>query len=210
MATANCALNGYSFFNNGWGGTDKTPYTDNSTSHACWGYDSNGRLRWMVLGFTTPDVIGIDKQIIFSFQAFNEVKNPTLIYKISTQKANYVGTDGGGKNATVPTDIAVEGSSQVTLAANTYAVVTLEVDAENLEPNTTYYLWTTTESWSAGYCGYYASSTAPWTAVIDYTPGTVYIDNGTKFVPAIPYIDNGTKWVQAIPYMDNGSKWVIA
>lgn len=208
MATANCTLNGYSCFNNGWGGTASSPYTDNSASHPCWGIDGNGNYRWMVLSFTTPDMVGIDQSISFTMKVYNGAKNPTVKYMLATQGANYSGTDGGSKAATVPTDVLTSGTVSLTMAASTYTTVTFTIDADGLEANTTYYLWTTTEGYSyTGYCGYYSGT--PWAAVVEYTPNVAYIHNGSDWVSAVPYIHNGSERVQATPYIHNGSDWVV-
>lgn len=207
MATANCTLLGYSCFNNGWNGTDTSPYINDSTSHPCWGYDSGSRLRYLVLGFKMPTAIGVDKSITFTIKAFSTSANPTVTYMVSSQGANYAGTDDGGRAAAEPTNILASGTAALTLAAQTYANVTITVDADALTPGTTYYLWTTVKANSAGYCGKYTST--PWSASLTYTPGVVYVDTGTTWKQAIPYIDTGTTWKQAIPYVDTGTTWKI-
>lgn len=169
-----------------------------------------------MLSFTTPKVERMTGTIHI------EVDAGTTLYSGSTVPVRYaLCTSDSTKKLYFGTQAYVFDTEQISvgmlrLPATSLdrQVVSFDIQADGLQPDTTYYLyfWSGNGNRNDPYAfakAYLYYETHFVITVESLLGDTAYIDNGTEMLRYQYYIDNGSGWVTYAAYIDTGTSWEL-
>lgn len=177
----------------------------------------------VVFQFSTPSFLGTSKYLRFTFSNVSGVaegwNNVSLRFSLCTSSANkdaYTSSNNytppPDQNRIAYSDVSVSLYGRMDWGDEKRVSVTMEIQTDKMEPNSTYYLivqcTNATPSSISSFIGAIFYQSGNTIIEVVYNPNTVvYIDNGSEYIKYQCFVDNGSAFNLYTPYLDNGTSW---